>query len=370
MFIFKFIKLLIKAVLVLFGILPFFRCSSGYRDKDGKVTFDGREITDKNFVVLNRSFAKDSTTAYYKSKAFQYADVPSFEALDDHYAKDKNKVYYCEEDRNGQDYYLTKRQIIKEIELAIPASFVLLGSGYAKDNQHAFFIDKAFSVKDVASFEMLNISFSKDKVQAYLDTEPIAGSDGKSFRVLDAFYAKDAAHVYFFAVAGTAEQRVSVLPCDAANFAVLDYPYSKDAVAVFYEGKKIAGADAGSFTVLGDGYAKDQHAIYFESKQIVGADAASFELYKENETVTADFFYAKDKTSVYLGDKKIPGADVASFKILTLGYGMDNHQVFYKISMVKNAQVASFKTYPHGYGEEDAEDAANKYLAGKKVAKQ
>ncbi|MEO6722391.1 MAG: hypothetical protein ABIN67_18630, partial [Ferruginibacter sp.] len=72
---FKLIKWCIKTILILTGIMPLFRCSSGYRQKDGKITFNGKEITDKNFIVLNEAFAKDSTTAYYKDRSFDYADV-------------------------------------------------------------------------------------------------------------------------------------------------------------------------------------------------------------------------------------------------------------------------------------------------------
>lgn len=365
---FKVVRWVFKTILVIFGVIPLSRCSSGYREKGGKITFDGKEITDKSFVVLSNEFAKDSVAVYYKSRAFQYADVVSFEALDAHYAKDKNKAYYCDEYREGQNYYLTKKQSILEVELAVPASFVSVGDGYAKDAKHAFFLGKAFTVKDIASFKTLNSNFCKDDIQAYLDCKPIAGSDGKSFELLDEFFAKDKNHIYFCEGAGIAKQRVTVLPCDAASFTLLVYPYSRDIVTVFYKGKTIAGADATSFKVLGDGYSKDLHAVYFEANKIAAADAATFELFKDNEAGMEQFHYAKDKASVFIDDKKISGADVGSFKILTLGYAIDSKQVFYKTTLVKNASPASFKTYPHGYGDEDAEDANNKFLAGKRVS--
>jgi len=368
-FFFKFVKWVFKTILVIFGVIPFSGCSSGYREKEGKVTFDGREITDKSFVVLSNEFAKDSTAAYYKSKAFQYADVASFEAVDGHYAKDKNKAYYCDEYREGQNYYLTKKQTITEVDFAIPASFVTANNGYAKDSKHAYFLGRPFKVKDISSFKTINASFTKDDYQAYLSCTPIAGSDGKTFELLDEFFAKDTAHIYYCELIGTDQQKITVLPCNRSSFTLLGYPYSKDDVVVFYGGKKLTGADAATFKVLGNGYAKDQRAVYFKSKKITGADAGSFELFTGDENLE-EFHFAKDKSAVYIDDKIINGADVSSFKILTLGYGMDNIQVFYKATVVTNAQLSTFKTHQHSYGDEDAEDAANKYLKGKKVAGQ
>lgn len=366
LFFFKFIKWVFKAVLVIFGIIPFSGCSSGYREKNGKVTFDGREITDKSFKILSSEFAKDSAAAYYKGRSFQYADVARIEAVDEHYAKDKNKAYYCDEYREGQNYYLTKKQTIKEVDFAIPASFVTAGNGYAKDSKHAYYAEQAFKVKDINSFKTINASFTKDDYQAYLSCKPIAGSDGKTFELMDQFFAKDTAHIYYCEMIGTDQQKVTVLPCNRHSFTILGYPYSKDDAVVFYGGNKLSGADAATFKVLGNGYAKDQQTVYFESKKLQGADASSFELFTGDENLE-EFHFAKDKSAVYIDDKIIAGADVSSFKRLSLGYGSDSKQVYFKAGVVKNASPSSFKTHPHRYDYEDAEDANNKYFEGKKV---
>lgn len=366
-FFFKFFKWVFKTILVIFGVIPFSGCGSGYREKNGKITFNGREITDKSFKVLSNEFAKDSVAAYYKSSAFQYADVPSFEAVDAHYAKDKNKAYYCDEYREGQNYYLTKKQTIKEVHGAIPASFVSADNGYAKDSKQAYFLGRPFTVKDINSFKTINASFTKDDYQAYLSCTPIAGSDGKTFELLNEFFAKDTAHIYYCELIGTDQQKVSVLPCNRNSFTILGYPYSKDDAVVFYGGKTLAGADGTTFKVLGNGYAKDQQAVYFKSKKMPGVDAASFELFTGDENLE-EFHFSKDKSTVYIDDKIIEGADASSFERLSLGYGKDSKQVFFKNRVVKNARADSFKTYAHGFGDEDAEDADNKYLAGKRVS--
>jgi hypothetical protein len=162
-------KWIVKTMLMLTGILPLFKCSSGYKDEKGKITFNGKEITDKNFVVLNKSFAKDSTTVYYKEWPVGDADIATFEVVDEHYAKDKNKVYYCDEYREGQNYYLTKRQTIMEINNALPTSFEVIGYGYARDQAQAYFEGIAFKVKDITTLKSIDLHFAKDESQAYLN---------------------------------------------------------------------------------------------------------------------------------------------------------------------------------------------------------
>lgn len=357
-------KWIVKTMLMLTGILPLFKCSSGYKDEKGKVTFNGKEITDKNFVVFNKAFAKDSTTAYYKEWPFSTADVATFEAVDEHYAKDKNKVYYCDEYREGQNYYLTKRQTILEISDALPTSFEVIGYGYARDQAQAYFEGIAFKVKDISTLKSIDLHFAKDDVQAYLNQQPIADSDGRTFELMNPHFAKDTAHIYYYGYTGEKTHDIGILPCDRATFEILDYPYSKDKASVYFVNKKIIAVHPATFKILGAGYSKDREAVYFESNKISGADVATFELYKENESSLGEFSYARDKTSVYLDDQKIKDADVATFKVLTLGYGSDARHVFYKSSMVKEASPASFKVYPYAYDEADAEDAKHKFLKG------
>ncbi|MEO5889323.1 MAG: DKNYY domain-containing protein [Ferruginibacter sp.] len=364
---FKLIKWAIKTVLVLTGILPLFRCSSGYKQKDGKVTFNGKEITDKSFVVLSEEFAKDSTTAWYKERPFSYADVATFEAVDEHYAKDKNKVYFCDEYREGQNYYLTKKQTITELKNAQPTSFVSLKNGYGKDHSHAWFQGIPFAVKDVSSFVTIDNHFAKDDIQAYLNLKPIAGSKGRTFELIDRNFAKDTAHIYYYGYTGEGQHNICILPCDRQSFEIIDYRYSKDNVNVFFLGFIVKGADAPTFKLLPNDYTKDKNTVYFRERKIEGVDPATFEVYKENDEVGHDVVFARDKSVVFMDDKKVKDAEVATFKVLGENYGSDSKYVFYKTRIVKGANPASFKVYPHDVGNADSEDATNKYHEGIKV---
>ena len=364
---FKLFKLLAGVFLVIWAISSFTGCSTGYKDKDGKISFNGREIIDKNFVVLSNEFAKDSTTVYYKEHSFQYADVASFEPVDEHYARDKDKVYYCNEYREGQNYYLTKRQTILEVEDADPGSFVTVENGYAKDKDQAYFQGTAIDVKEVASFKSIDPFFAKDDVSAYLNSKVIKGSNGKTFELIDRNFAKDSANIYYYGYTGENQHNIIILPCDRSSFRIMDDRYSKDKSHVFFLGFTLRDADGSSFRILPAGYAADKNFVYFQSKKIPGADASSFLVYPENDSLGHDVAYARDRYTVFMDEKKMPDADLSSFKMLGENYARDSKQVFYKTNIIKNADVATFKVYPHDVGNADAEDATNKYHEGLKV---
>ena len=364
---FKIIKWVIKTVLVIFGIIPISRCSSGYSKKDGKVTFNGKEINDKSFIVLNDAFAKDSSTAYYKERPFNYADVATFEALDEHYAKDKDKAYYCDEYREGQNYYLTKQQTIVTVQDAIPASFVSIKDGYAKDSKRGYFKGVGFNVKDVASLAFFQGEFVKDKYQVYFQQRPVKDADVNTFRVLNMYYATDTAQIYYFGFHSDLYNGIHKIPCQAASFTMLEYPYSKDNESVFCVYTKIAGADPNSFSVIGNRFSKDKNHVYMESKVLKDADAATFMIVPHDENSLDEFNYTKDKNHAFWKDKMLGELDISAFKALGLGYATDGKHIYFHASIVKNADPATFKIYEHGYGDADAEDVKNKYLEGEKV---
>jgi DKNYY family len=381
-FFFKLIFKFFKFVLMLTGLMSFPRCNSGGYTKEGNKSFyNGKEIG-KDFKVLNDVFAKDDSTAYFKTYAISGADVATFTALSKHYAKDKNAVYFCDEEREGQNYYLTKHSIIIVLKQADSASITLLGndySGYAKDNQRGYCNGIGFDVRDVATLDILKGRFLKDKFQVYFNQLPIKGSDAASFRLLNDYYAQDKNNVYIFDnLINDAEDNEAytdksdhfvVLPCDHASFAVLDYPYSKDANSVYYINKKMPDADVPTFSMLENRYSKDKQSAYFEGKKVSGAEAATFVVMPETNGSLDETFYAHDKTNVFIKDTKIVGADVLTFTVLGLDYAMDNKVVYYKTKIVKGADPHSFKIYRDGYGDEDAEDAKNKYSKGVKVSK-
>lgn len=360
----KFIYRLFRSVLMLSGIVSFTRCSSGYKKDGDKVLFNGKEV-DKDLKILNKVFAKNDSTVFFKEYPVTGAAISSFTALDEHYAKDRNTVYYCDEYREGQNYYLTKRTTVDRVKNADPASFSVIESGYAKDKIRAYSEGIGFAVKDVATIEVINGRFIKDKTGVYFEKAPVQGSDAASFRVVNNNYAQDTAHIYYYGYANEADNGIHIIPCSTQSFALLDYPYSKDDAAVFYVYAKINGADPKTFSVLEKGFSKDKQTVFWSTQKLNGADPSSFIILPETDSLSSqEFYYAKDNKYIFWKDKKLSVTNPAAFKILGLGYATDGKHIYFKNLTMQQADVASFKVYPHGFGEADAQDKNNKYYAG------
>jgi hypothetical protein len=152
------------------------------------------------------------------------SDGTSFEVINDHYAKDKGSVFYCDTYRKGQEYYFIKRSRVLKIQGADPASFIYLEQGYAKDKQAVYYEADAFPVKDVASFQVLTYGFTKDRYMGYCDKTPVEGSDGESFTALDSHYAKDKNHVFYctFTGEGNAPRRMITQVIKGADLATFE----------------------------------------------------------------------------------------------------------------------------------------------------
>ncbi|MDJ1466227.1 DKNYY domain-containing protein [Cytophagaceae bacterium DM2B3-1] len=352
----------LKFFLFPLSLLSLFRCGSGYKEKDGKVTYNGKEIdtsTMHGFVVLNDAFAKDSIQGYFREREISESDGPTFQALDENYAKDKKNVFYCTKTRDSQTYFTTSSIYIQRLSSADPASFVALEYGYAKDKKRAYYEGKPFDITDPDSFSALNSNFSKDRIHAYYRCNPVAKSHGESFEVLDYDFAKDKNHIYYYGVNDEGEYDIHILDCDMASFTRIEQWYSKDKISAFYKTERITGSDPSSFQKLNSEFSKDKSTVYYQTNPIKGADASTFHL--------LDDYYAKDTTAIFWTNILLQEADPSHFQILELGYATDGKKVFYNGKIVKGADAASFKAYPHGVGDADAEDKHNKFYEGQIV---
>lgn len=253
------------AGLMMLGVLAFALASLGgcdsrepYQRKNGEWTFDERPLVEPplgELVVLNLRFAKTPTQAYYRQSSISGADAASFEALDEHHGRDRERVYYGDTYRISQDYFTTQRIRINVLAGADPASFQLLSQGYARDQRQVFYEGDAFAVRDVASFEVLDYGFARDKHSGYYLRTPVGQSSGNGFEVLSAHYARDASKVFYagmdYRVAGPPRVRTrSLSGADLASFKALENGYALDAARVYWEGQAVPGADAASFTML------------------------------------------------------------------------------------------------------------------------
>ncbi|WP_171037880.1 DKNYY domain-containing protein [Dyadobacter luticola] len=204
--------------------------SSPYQKKDDNWVYKGN-VLDRQPVsrvkTLNNVFAKDEIGAFYKNTAITDSDSASFAALNEHYAKDGQHVYYCDTYRKGQEYFSVKHNLVTILGEADAASFSLLKWGYAKDARQVFFEGKLFAGVDAATFQVLESGFSKDNKKVYFHRVEIAGADAKSFRVLNDHYSKDSRQVFYSSIdynapGGSAPVSRVLENADSGTFAVTD----------------------------------------------------------------------------------------------------------------------------------------------------
>lgn len=272
--------------------------------KEAGVWLYGKDIVvlakGEHLTPLNAKFAKSEHHAFYRAMPIEGADAASFEALDEHYGKDKNQVLFCDTTRGGQDYFTTLKVRIDKVAGADPASFTSLDGGYAHDRGHAYYEGVSFRMRDPATLAPLDNGFASDSQRGYYMRSEIAESDGPSFTVIDSHYSRDKSRVFYSAMSPGSVTTpptpltTRVVGAQAVSFTALGYDYAKDTVQAYYKDQALS-RNVGTFQVLDFGYAKNREAVFYYGLPIEGADPASFTILdKVTETATAH-----DKTGSY-----------------------------------------------------------------------
>jgi hypothetical protein len=285
-------------------------CGDPYHRKDGSWWFRSERMDvprGETLATLNSQFARSRTLAFFQSSRIVGADAASFQALGDHYAKDRRAVWFCATHRDSRDYFTTKRIEIAEVEGAHAAGFqVLSDDEYGRDDAHVFYRGEILPMKDPASFALLDPPYARDRATGYYNRTPVAGSDGSSFVVLGEGYSRDRAQVFFSRMDHTQPgqgQAVSlpVRGAQLASFQVLKQGYAADAARAYHDGRPLAGSPAG-LRVLDFGYAKTAERVFYYGQPVPGADAASFHILDPvTETATA-----ADKAATYQDLRRTP----------------------------------------------------------------
>jgi hypothetical protein len=250
-------------LLMIMGLLGWlFGCDTTkepYQRKDGVWHFEDQVLPGvAELTVLNRRFAKSATQAFFRATPIAGAETASFEALDEHHARDRLQVWHADTYRDSQDYFTTRRIRIKRLDGADPTSFKLMQDDYARDAKHVWHDGTSFPVKDAASFEVLEHGFARDRHQGYYLRAAVPGSDGASFSVLDAHHARDAKSVFHADMdLAASPPRVAarrIAEAELASFQALDSSgYARDARRIFWRGRPLRDADPASFALLPSG---------------------------------------------------------------------------------------------------------------------
>lgn len=289
------------------GLLSFlFGCGnsdeSAYYKKDGKWFYAGVQINVEtgpvNFKPLNKTFAKDDRTGYYRETPIGGSDGVSFEALSEYDAKDRSSVYFCDTQRDSKEYWSIRRNRIVKVAQADPATYRLIGSDFARDKAHVFYGGQLVPVKDAASFEVLEYGFTKDRIRAYHKLVEISGSDGATFVALNLHYAKDKSRVYFARLTETGV----IKNADVESFKVLDDGYATDRLQAYHGGAVISRDNAASLEYLSMGYAKTARQVFYQGKLVPDADAPSFARVEKFN----DAYDATDKSGAFSAGIRVP----------------------------------------------------------------
>lgn len=252
-------------------------------------------------------FEKKDGVWHYRDEPIADADARTFEPLDDHYAKDRSRVYYCDTYRKGQEYYMIRHNRVTEIAGADVATFTLLEQRYARDAKRVYYEGAPFPVKDPASFVVMYDGFARDRLTGYYHQAPVPGSNGETFAALDNHYSRDASNAFYsWLEPGVPPVSKTLRLVDArpASLVVLESLYATDSARVYYKGKLVT-TNAATFRVLQIGYAVSSDAVYYNGEVVPGADPATFAML-ETPTDSAD---ARDAKRTYLQGRKTGAAN-------------------------------------------------------------
>jgi len=253
----------LRAILAcVLGLLGLGGCDGGgYKQRGGQWLYDDQPfapVAPSSLRPIDRLFARDERHAYYRGQLIAGSEGASFEVLSEHEARDRAAVYYADTFRRAQEYWSIRHVHVAPIPEALPATYRVLGMGYASDGQHAYLEGQALRVRDPASFQPLDRRFARDAQRGYYEGTEIADSDGRSFEIIaagDGDHVRDRAHVWHAHIE-------------------IDDPNRPAHPAVTL----LAGARPASVRVLGQGYAVDGGSVWWRGRRVAKADAASFVL--------------------------------------------------------------------------------------------
>jgi hypothetical protein len=202
----------------------------GFQIENGKVlhyddpTYPGqagatlKDVDLKTFVVLNRSWAKDSKHVWVGSRPVRGAYAPAFQALNAAFGRDNECVF----DSLGR--------VVKDVNAAV---FEVLDDGLQGRN--------------VITCGLESFARCEGKIYHYASwdhkTMCLRGADAATFRALKWGYGADARRVY--------SGNLLVKGARSQSFRQITPWYSTDGVGVFYFAQTVTEADPETFEPFG-----------------------------------------------------------------------------------------------------------------------
>lgn len=190
-------------------------------------------------------------------KTLKYSGLDCLDA----YAKTNSTVYYLGERQN---------------QIVDPPTFELLNNSYAKDSKNVYELCDLKVVDETVSddFQLIGPACSKSTTSVYCFQKEIEGADTKTFNHVWRGYYKDKNHIYHVGVV--------LEGIDPNTFTTLSWGYIRDDNNIYYfdedskEMIKLTDLDDSSFEILTNGYAKDINQVYLKGERLPNTTPDNF----------------------------------------------------------------------------------------------
>lgn len=161
--------------------------STRYQDRYKMELFPYKDINALRFHSADSLvFSVDSCVYWYGNPITDFVDIATFKVIQKKYAKDANSVFY-----KGQ-----------KIEGANPLSFNVLKDDsyydYGVDDKYVYHIGEKLENSDAPTFHFINDVYAKDKMQVYVFGKIIKGANPQFFEIINGnhYLSKDNRKVY------------------------------------------------------------------------------------------------------------------------------------------------------------------------------
>lgn len=222
-------------------------CPGGYYVQNEKVFYKSNEPS----KILPPVFRSDIEVVG--------ADAETFEELNKHFGRDKNKIYYHQ----------------WEVEKVDRQTFEVIEGPFSKDKNHVF-LERLILTDKPQNFKVLFKKGSSPDLYFSTDGEVIFKGrttffpneiDVSTFEEISGTdFMRDKDHVYSVV-------RSRLTGADPQTFKVIrrwsfGNTYATDKSNVFYDGRKVEGADVKTHKIIDETYHKDKNHVYKNTEKI------------------------------------------------------------------------------------------------------
>jgi DKNYY family len=131
--------------------------------------------------IPGRPFARDSRKGYYHGWEIPGSSGPSFDALDDHYGRDAQHVFFCDVVVPPNTATPQLRSVL--LQDADVATFTVLDGGYARDAARLYYQDRVID-RQPATFAVMEDDYVRTATQVFYRGSALAGANAATFSVI------------------------------------------------------------------------------------------------------------------------------------------------------------------------------------------